>query len=126
MGRLNLWAGANAVKQIQWEQDQHRKNREAEEAHVRKTLWESNGSATGDDVGDTYLGDITNQIMPVAPKKPSFVLPLLLGAALSATPVATAAYLLARPDNPPAPVEDTNTDTTYSVEKWIPGEANID
>ena len=50
------------MNQLKWEGRQQRKNREAEDAAVRKKAWDAqdNGTMSDEDVGDTtYLGDIT-------------------------------------------------------------------
>ena len=59
MERINLLSGVLGSKQLKWEMEQHRKNREAEESHARKHIWGAKDDGNTDDVGDNiYLGDI--------------------------------------------------------------------
>lgn len=116
MGRLNLWAGIMAHQQTKWEALQHRKNREAEESHTRKTLWGSQGSAGGEDdedMGDTYLGDVTINPQPSKTKG----LAMAAGLAL-ASAIPTAAWLYSQakqtPDTP-AQSDDAGSFESLSI-----------
>lgn len=112
------------MQQMKWEANSHRKNREAEEAHVRKTAWGSNDSNSEEEMGDvTYLGDITHHHPPQQQAKASSGLAKTLGAAgLAAaglgagTALPIVAWNLTRP-NAPAVIAtpDTDTNTQYGL-----------
>ena len=132
LGRLNLWSGIAGMKQIEAEQESHRKNREAEEQFVRKTAWgydetESGPAESGgqtqtnneaDGMGHTILGDIQNPApivitQPSQPQQPtasaaSWLLPAILGAAIPTGMggAALATYMLNRPSQTPTEYVD--------------------
>jgi hypothetical protein len=55
--RLSLWQKTMGLQQQEWSNQQQRRNREAEEAHVRKSVWGE--ASSNQEVGDTFLGDVT-------------------------------------------------------------------
>jgi len=58
LGKLNILTGITAAQQLRWEAKQQQKNREAEEAYTRKTVW-GQDSNNEDEMGDNiYLGDV--------------------------------------------------------------------
>lgn len=103
MGRLNLLTGVIGAENIKRESDQHFKNREAEEAYVRRTAWGSTGEESkseNEGMRDTVLGDIIHPTPVVMPQQQqSSLLPAVLGAMLGAgVPLAgLAGYMLNRP-----------------------------
>lgn len=75
MGKLNLWAGVMTAQKLQFENESHQKNREAEEAYVRKQVWgtqdgASPSEAEGDDMGNVYLGDVNHPAPIILPQPP--------------------------------------------------------
>ena len=96
-----------------WDMQQHRKNREAEEAYVRKTVWGAENKQTGDgndDMGDVYLGDITitapddhSQAGVPAKKAASGLASMALAAILPTAAAAGLAGYLLNSGNDPAP-----------------------
>lgn len=107
MGKLNLWTGILGVEQIKREQLSHMKNREAEDSHVRKTVWgyEEGGRVNSEeDMGTVILGDNIQNPAPVIQQPPpqNSVLPViaaaLLGAAVPAAGVV--GYLASRQPAP--------------------------
>lgn len=84
-GLLQLWTGVIGNQRLQHENDATRKNREAEEAHVRKNVWGyTDPEQSEDDMGHTILGDINNPAPVVYPPPQASVLPALAAAALGA------------------------------------------
>ena len=83
MGKLNLLNGILGAENLRRESDAHFKNREAEEAHVRKTVWGKEDSPEVEDMSNTVLGDVT-YVVPQQATAPS-VLPKLAMGALAAT-----------------------------------------
>lgn len=76
-GDLKLWSGYQAMRAQQFEQRQHQKNREAEEAHARKHVWgyeESDGDE--EEMGEEFVnfGEINisqpNLNAPTTTKQP--------------------------------------------------------
>lgn len=101
LGKLNLWTGVLARRQLEFNHQQHRKNREAEESHARRVAWGWKGDSEVDDMGDTYLGDVTIQPTTQAAQQRSGW-PLVAGLAL-ASAIPTGAYLWSK-QNSQAPV----------------------
>lgn len=105
MGRLNLLTGTIGAGNLKREGDLHYKNREAEDAHVRKTVWGQDGQTEGDEgesMRDTVLGDI-NHPTPIIMPQQSSAWPIVAGLAIaSLLPTAAiagiAGYLLSRSD----------------------------
>ena len=105
MGRLNLLTGVMGAEKLKREADQHLKNREAEEAHVRKNVWgseESEQSTSDESMRDTVLGDIHHPTPIIMPQQSS-AWPIIAGLALaSLLPTAAiaglAGYFFSRPD----------------------------
>lgn len=106
MGKLNLWSGIMTAQKLQFENEAHQKNREAEESYVRKHVWGSEESSPdGDEVGNVYLGDVNNH-------PPTIIAPqqktnhLLTAAALAAIFGAggVAGYFLNRPQEAAPPI----------------------
>lgn len=98
---------------MQWEDQQHRKNREAEESHARKTVWGWDGKQTDvdDEMGHTVVGDITTPTPVVYPPTPqnTNVLAIALAGLLGAGLVAAGpAILAAWNQQPAAPVDQTD------------------
>lgn len=49
------------MQRMRWEDKQHRKNREAEEAHARKVAWGASDKMNDDEMGDNIqIGDTQN------------------------------------------------------------------
>ena len=49
------------MQRMRWEDKQHRKNREAEEAHARKVAWGADQDMADDEMGDNIqIGDTQN------------------------------------------------------------------
>jgi hypothetical protein len=116
MGRINLLTGVIGSERLKRESDQHFRNREAEEAYVRRTVWGSNeedGVSEDESMRDTVLGDVIHPTPIVyPPKQTSPLLPLILGLLLGAgIPLAVlTGYWLARdPANPTSPEFDDST-----------------
>ena len=120
MGKLNLWSGILGVHQLRDNHVAHMKNREAEDAHVRKTVWgsEETGDEEPDDMGNTILGDVTYPAPVIVPQQPttqpqqSNVAPMLAGMALGASLLGLPAagilgYMLAQPDSTPEPAVES-------------------
>lgn len=86
MGRLNLWSGILGHEKLENEVESHRKNREAEESHVRKTVWgyEDGSDREGEEMRQTVLGDLNNYQSP-SPPPPQKQSSLPTIAALAAT-----------------------------------------
>jgi len=110
-GKLNLWSGVLGAEQLEREQLSHARNREAEEAYVRKTAW---GSTQGeadvseaDDMRQTVLGDINHPAPIIMPPQQNNTLATLALLAASAVPIglggAALGYML-RPSAPEQPV----------------------
>lgn len=130
-GRLELWAGTLGMRGLEHEQESHRKNREAEESHARKHIWdwdESKDTHDEDDMhGTTYLGDITQTPVVYPPQSSNAAWPIVAGLALAslfpaAGLAAFAGYWLSKDAVPvvdPIPPA-TDRDSTYRIEKWTP------
>ena len=123
-GLGELEAGCIAMDQLDFESESHQKNREAEESHFRRNVWGSKEKAPaeegeGDKVGgNRYLGEFHSTPV-VYPPQQSSSSGLLAGLAIGAIPAALlAGYLFAK--QPETPSKDTDTNSTYRVEKWIP------
>jgi hypothetical protein len=119
MGRLNLLTGVIGSEKIKRDIDQSLKNQEAENAHVRKTVWGSDeGNEVADDnMRDTVLGDIihpTPIIYPTPPQKQSWVGPIVLGALLGCG-LPAAAYLGYQAAKEPVPSESSFNDESVSI-----------
>jgi hypothetical protein len=105
--RLELMSGILGMRHIEDEQRSHRKNREAEEQHVRKHVWgydDSESAEESEDVGHTIVGDI-QQTPPVVVtnSNPSAILvgALLAASAIGVPAAALIGYSLAKEDPPP-------------------------
>jgi len=62
MGGLNQLTGVLGHQRMRWEDKQHRKNREAEEAHARKVVWNAGDEVADDEMGDQIqIGDTSHQ-----------------------------------------------------------------
>jgi len=101
------------AKTLQHHAEMSRKNQEAENRHVRQTLWGNDGGSE-DDVHDNYLGDVT-----VQPPKQSSVMPALLAMALgTAIPGAgVAGYFINQALTTPTPpaVGEPAIDTSVTI-----------
>jgi hypothetical protein len=105
-----------AAQKIQFENEAHQKNREAEESYVRQKVWGTEGSSSGgegDEVGNVYLGDINHPapvIFAPEPKRgPSAATIAALIAALAFTGISgmAAGYLFSSGRKAP-PASDAN------------------
>lgn len=113
---LNL-AQLHAVRDMQRAAEEQAKNREAESAHVRRTVWGEQEQTEGpDEVGHTILGDI-QQSPPIVVSgggNVGWLAPALLGLAIPTAGLAgaAAAYLATR-----QPPDDAGviTDETVSI-----------
>lgn len=95
------------AQKLQFENEAHQKNREAEESYVRKHVWGSEEkSSDGDEVGNVYLGDVNNHpptVIAPAQHKPNYLINAVALAALFGAG-GLAGYLLSgKPTTPTAP-----------------------
>lgn len=138
MGRINLWSGVAGMRHMEQEQDSHRKNREAEEQHVRKTVWgydepqtthsETDKPSESESVGHTILGDI-QQPAPIVVTQPQttnnvgWVLPAVLGAAIplgmGAAGLATY-FAMRQPSKPTQYVDESVQMGLGQIEDYLP------
>lgn len=109
-GKLKLLSGVMGAEQLEREQRSHARNREAEEAYVRKTAWGSTQGETdvseADEMRQTVLGDINHPAPIIMPPQSNTLATLALLAA-AALPIglggAALGYML-RPTPVVAPV----------------------
>lgn len=124
-GKLELLTGIIGARQMQYEAKSHQRNRDAEEAYVRKNVWGSDESPAADaDMGHTILGDVTNPTpIVIAGQQRQGLGTLgtlavgLLGASIPGLGIA--GYLLgnylANKDQQPAPVVQPNDGDDFSL-----------
>ncbi|NNE62383.1 MAG: hypothetical protein HKN35_15935 [Woeseia sp.] len=139
-GRLELLSGVTAEQQLRWNAQQERKNREAEDAAVRKHFGEeAKPEEEGEDVGDNIvLGDVTethNHPAPIQPPPPTpsptaglakTLAALGLAAAGigtgSAIPIMAWNWTRGADDTNDTAVIDDDADTRYRLEIFRPDE----
>lgn len=134
-GRLELATGLVGLRSLKAAQEEQQRNREAESASVRRSVWGATGNppAQGDEMGD-ILGDVTttHNVYP-QPPRPGLLerlLPFALGAAgLYGLAAGGLIPGLTRPTEPqptvPPIVErgtDTDTDTLFELRLGGPDE----
>lgn len=86
-GKIQQLAELTAVRDLQAIAKETQRNREAESAAVRRSLWGDNTVAETDDMGTTILGDINQPpavVYPPAPQGQNQLGMLLLTAAMAA------------------------------------------
>lgn len=135
LGRLNLLMGVITAQDHKKAVEQQRKNREAEEAAVRKHAWgyeDSGGGEEDDEMGDKiYLGDIREEHRHEVVQQPNSS-PLknaAIGAALAAAGMGVGAagtaaaglagyglYQALKPAGQEFVDTDTDTDTQYDLQ----------
>lgn len=97
-GRLANWARTIATQALQRGANDQMKNIEAQSASARRALWGEKSSSSGDDMGDTYLGDVQiHQQLPQPPQQKGggLILPLACAAMGALGPAgAVGGYLL--------------------------------
>ena len=122
-----LLSGIRANQQTAWEGKQLRKNREAEESHVRRTVWGEQDSGGGggvdDEMGDQiHFGDITQHHHHSKPAGMSGIAKGLAAAGLAAAGLGAGAAIpiavgyLNKAAQPPAVGIDTDTNTKYGLQ----------
>lgn len=97
-GRLSNWMGLIGGQMIRRQADEQMRNVEAEGRMARRQLYGETQSA-GDDMGDTYLGDvqITHQQPQPRPQGSGILVPILCAALGALGPAGAAGgYLLSR------------------------------
>lgn len=120
-GLLELWTGVIGNRSLENEQDSQRKNRDAEESHVRRNVWGVTDETTeADDMGNTILGDVTNPtpVVVAGSTGGSGLASILAGTALGVLiPVAgVGGYLLSQLQSPePVPATDPGDDNTIDL-----------
>jgi len=124
-GRINLANGLLGYQSLKAAMERQAKNEEAENRYVRRNFWQDK-TAEDEEMGDTYLGDVT--ITQSSPARSGGGLlkaaALAGGIALAGTGlgagIAAPAIIDAltsdrtEPAQPPA-VTDTDTDTQYDI-----------
>lgn len=127
-GRLNLWAGAITNQSLQGHVQRQAKNQAAEDSYVRRKAWEEQPgmqTATGEDMGHTILGDVTNPTPIVIHSQPqqhgSGIGKVLAGAALAAGVIGIpgagiAGYFLNQIMSRPQPVVPSQPGTDATVD----------
>lgn len=88
-GKIKLWSGVIGNQSLQKHVQRQAKNQEAEDSYVRRKAWEDQPgmqTATGEDMGHTILGDVTNPTPIVINSQPqgSGIGKVLAGAAIAA------------------------------------------
>ena len=115
-GQFEQYSGLEAMRRMKWERQQHAKNREAEEAHVRKHVWGyegNNGNSGGDEMAEEFVnfGEINNQHL--APPRSILPAALVASSLLIGSLGGIAAYVTSQDDN--APGVPTMTDETVRL-----------
>lgn len=127
-GRLKQWGGLLGLQSLQRAEQELAANREAESAHVRRTMWGESAPAVGnvseEPMGDTTLGDktVTTHTHHYHQQSGGGVLKGLVGAGLLASGIGLpiGAWMIADAirDKPPAAVEikpPPDSDTLFDL-----------
>lgn len=106
------------MQRMRWEDKQHRKNREAEEAHARKVAWGASDEMADDEMGDQIqIGDTQNHFHNEGSKGGNLAKALLCaglaaaGVGLGITAPIVAYNLTKQPAS-----EASDTDTKYGLQ----------
>lgn len=118
--RLETALGATAVQSLRKHADLEHARVAAEDRAATKALWGSDAGMSDEDMGDLYLGDITQNVQsPPTSKFAELAGKALLAAAIGAPAAwAVTEFVKMAADNPPAaaqPFTDTDTDTRIGL-----------
>ena len=109
--------GILGMQRMRWEDRQHRKNREAEEAHARRVAWGA-GEMNDDDMGDQIqIGDTQNHFHNGAPRGSGLAKTILsCGLAAAGLGLGMTVPILAWNMTKQPSAEGSDTDTKYGLQ----------